>query len=44
MSQGLVDARIVTIEHPIGGVTDEELEARAVGALDAVLASLTESR
>lgn len=41
-SQGLPDARIAAIEHPIGGVAESELDARAEAAIDAVLAHLTQ--
>ena len=40
-AQGLPDARIATVAHPIGGITDEALRGRADSAVDAVLALLT---
>jgi hypothetical protein len=43
-SQGLPDARMVTVAHPIGGVSDEGLRARAETAVDAVLGVLTGSK
>ncbi len=39
-SQGLPDARIVTVAHPIGGVGDEELRGRAEAAVEVVLSVL----
>ena len=43
-SRGLPDARIVTVAHPIGGVSDEGLRSRAETAVDAVLGVLTGSK
>ena len=40
-SQGLPDARIVSVAHPIGGASDEALRGRAEAAVDAVLGALT---
>lgn len=40
-SQGLPDARIVRVAHPIGGVGDAELRARAETAVDAALGVLS---
>ena len=40
-SQGLPDARIATVAHPIGGVNDEGLRGRADAAVDAVLGLLS---
>jgi len=37
---GLPDARIATVEHPIGGIGQEPLLARAEVLADAVLALL----
>ena len=39
-AQGLPGARIVTVEHPIGGVSEAALLARAETLVDAVLALL----
>jgi hypothetical protein len=40
-AQGIPDARIAEVAHPIGGITDEALRGRAESAVDAVLALLT---
>ena len=40
---GLPDARIVTLEHPIGGTARETLENRADGLVEEVLARFTHS-
>jgi len=40
---GLPDLRVVSIQHPIGGVDQATIEARADGAVDEVLALLTGS-
>ena len=40
-AQGLPDARIATVAHPIGGITDEALRGRAESAVDEVLTILT---
>lgn len=40
--QGLADARIATVEHPIGGLPDEALDARAIRVVDALIASLSD--
>ena len=37
-AQGLPDARIAVVPHPLGGSSDEALLARADAAVDAVLA------
>ena len=42
-SQGLPDARILSVAHPIGGVADSALRARADVAVDALLALLANS-
>ncbi len=39
-AQGLPDARIATVEHPIGGVGNAQLLARAETLVDTVLALL----
>ena len=39
-AQGLPDARIATVEHPIGGIGEAALLARAETLVDAVLALL----
>jgi hypothetical protein len=38
VAQGLPDARIAVVPHPLGGVSDDVLLARADAAVDAVLA------
>jgi hypothetical protein len=38
---GLPDLRVVSIQHPIGGVDQATIESRADGAVDEVLALLT---
>jgi hypothetical protein len=38
---GVSDARIVTVEHPIGGIPKERLTERADRIVDAVLLRLT---
>jgi len=40
---GLPDLRVVSVQHPIGGVDQATIEARADGAVDEVLALLTGS-
>ena len=40
---GLPDLRVVYVQHPIGGVDQATIEARADGAVDEVLALLTGS-
>jgi hypothetical protein len=40
-SQGLPDARVATVAHPIGGVSDVALRSRADAAVDAVLGLLS---
>ena len=40
----LPTARIVVIEHPIGGVGPDVIEARAAAAEDAVIAALRDER
>ena len=37
-AQGLPDARIAVVPHPLGGSSDEALLARADAAVDEVLA------
>ena len=39
-SQGLPEARILSVAHPIGGVDDERLRRRAEAAVDGVLGVL----
>ena len=39
-SQGLPEARIVSVAHPIGGVDEERLRRRAEAAVDGVLGVL----
>jgi hypothetical protein len=36
-SQGLSDARIIDVEHPIGGIDDDELRGRSQTAADELL-------
>jgi hypothetical protein len=43
-AQGIPDARIATVAHPIGGISDEALTGRAEAAIDGVLALLTGAR
>jgi len=40
-SFGLPDARIVTVDHPLGGTDRATIERRADAAVDAVVALLT---
>ncbi|MAG30728.1 MAG: hypothetical protein CL908_07555 [Deltaproteobacteria bacterium] len=40
-TQGLADARIVSVPHPIGATTEEGLRQRAEGAADASIGLLT---
>ena len=40
-AQGLAEARIATVAHPIGGIDEAALLARAEKLADAVLALLT---
>ena len=40
---GLPDLRVVSVQHPIGGMDQATIEARADGAVDEVLALLTGS-
>ncbi len=42
--QGLPDYAFVTIAHPIAGNPDEELRAKAEGALASIVALLTTRR
>lgn len=37
-NEGIAEARIVTVRHPIGGASPEALHEKAAAALDAVLA------
>ena len=37
-AQGLAEARIAVVAHPIGGVGDEVLRGRADAAVDAIVA------
>jgi hypothetical protein len=41
---GFPDARIVVVEHPLGGIGEDDVIARAERAVDAVLERLTGSR
>ena len=43
-AQGIPNARIATVAHPIGGISDEALTGRAETAIDGVLALLTGAR
>jgi hypothetical protein len=36
-----LDARIVVVEHPLGGVDEDGIRARADGAVEAVLGLVT---
>lgn len=38
---GLPDLRVVSVEHPIGGVDPDEIRRRADGVVDEVLGLLT---
>ena len=38
---GMLDARCVFVDHPIQDATDEEMQAKADAAIDAVVAALT---
>ena len=40
-AQGLPDARIATVTHPIGGIPADALRGRAESAVDTVLELLT---
>jgi hypothetical protein len=40
-ARDLPDARIVAIAHPLGGIDEEAVRARAVSAVDAVRALIT---
>jgi hypothetical protein len=37
----LPDARIVVVEHPLGGITDDEVRARSRSVVDDVIACFT---
>lgn len=39
-AQGRIGSRIVSVAHPIGGIEEHELRARAEAAIDAVLTCL----
>ena len=41
---GFPDASIVVVEHPLGGIGEDDVIARAERAVDAVLERLTGSR
>jgi hypothetical protein len=41
---GLVGARIVAVDHPLGGITEADVVARAERVIDDVLALVTEHR
>ena len=36
----LPGARVVTVEHPLGGITDAEVRSLALGAVEATMAEL----
>lgn len=40
---GMNDARYVLVPHPIQDATDDEMRAKAVDALDEIIAALTAS-
>ncbi len=40
-SFGLPDARVVVVEHPLGGTDEATIDQWADGAVDAVIAHLT---
>jgi hypothetical protein len=40
-ARDLPDARIVAIQHPLGGIDEDAVRAHAASALDAVRALLT---
>jgi hypothetical protein len=40
-ARDLLDARIVAIAHPLGGIDEDAVRARAVDAVDAVRALVT---
>jgi hypothetical protein len=40
-ARDLPDARIVAIQHPLGGIDEDAVRARAASAVDAVLAIVT---
>ena len=40
-NQGLPGARVAIVAHPIGGVSESVLDARAVGVADEVIKLLT---
>ena len=41
VTYGLPTARLAVVEHPLGGISDDEVRARAEGAVEEVLALLT---
>jgi hypothetical protein len=41
VSFGLPDARLAVIDHPLGGIPPDSVDARADAAADAVVALLT---
>lgn len=40
---GMNDARYHLVPHPIQDATDDEMRAKAKGAIDAIIAALTEN-
>ncbi len=40
-AMGFPDLRIITIQHPLGGITPAEAEAKAVGTIDQVVRLIT---
>jgi hypothetical protein len=44
VARDLPDARIVTITHPLGGMDEDAVRARAASAVDDVLALVTSRR
>jgi hypothetical protein len=41
VARDLPDARIVAIQHPLGGIDEDAVRAHAAGAVDAVRALVT---
>ncbi len=40
---GMNDARYILVPHPIQDATDDEMRAKAAGALEQIVAALTEN-
>ena len=40
-AMGYPNLRLVTIQHPLGGIPEAEAQAKATGALDTLLQSLS---